>query len=66
MKYVAAVFLSLVLSGCYQTVNKYDMDKAVIVCKGYENIHEVSAQFDGQEVVTCKNGLRKLITHMID
>lgn len=46
----------LMLSGCmYQTVNSYDIMRASAVCKGVEDIHEITSNFLGVEYVTCKS-----------
>lgn len=45
--------LTLALSGCYQTVNNYDIKHATEKCKGVENIYKITADFLGYEYVTC-------------
>ena len=54
LNYIALVF-ALLLSGCYQSVNKYDMDRAVKACGGYEEVIHINASFVGVETVQCSN-----------
>lgn len=53
--------LALMLSGCYQSVNKYDMDRAVKACGGNEEVIEISATFIGSERVICSDGEKYLL-----
>lgn len=58
MKSKVILILSiLALSGCfYQTADSHDIRRATEVCKGVENIHEISSHFTGTETVTCFDG----------
>lgn len=53
--------LALMLSGCYQTVNKYDMDRAIKICGGTDEVIEISATFIGSERVICSDGEKYLL-----
>lgn len=55
LNYIALAF-ALMLSGCYQTVNKYDMDRAAKHCGGTEHVVEINLHFQGSETVLCSNG----------
>lgn len=55
-KSIITLFLALLLSGCYQTVNDTDIMKAKIACQGAGGIEYISANFLGDEVASCKNG----------
>lgn len=50
-----ALALALLLSGCYQSVNKYDIDRAVKHCGGVENIVDINSHFQGTESVLCSD-----------
>lgn len=57
--------ICLLLSGCvYQVANNTDLEKAVYVCEGLENIENVTITFTGAEKVTCKGGL-ELFLHEV-
>jgi hypothetical protein len=56
MKYIIIAVTSIFLSGCYQTVNLYDIDRAIVVCGSKENIVQITAFFIGAEEVLCRNG----------
>lgn len=55
MKYTF-IIVSMFLSGCYQTVNLYDIDRAIVACGSKENIVQITAFFIGAEEVLCRNG----------
>lgn len=59
MKILYIIPLVLALQGCYQVVNSWDIERAINVCGSVENIVEISAFFDGTELVTCKNANRE-------
>ena len=49
-----SVLSVLLLTGCfYQTVNRFDIQRASKICGGVEKIVQISAAFDGQEKVLC-------------
>lgn len=54
MKY-AIITLALFLAGCYQVVDRYDMDRAKVAC-GLNEVVEIRASLDSTEFVTCGNG----------
>ena len=54
-----ALTLALLLSGCYQSVNTYDINRAVKHCGGVENIVEINLVFTGDESVLCSDGQRE-------
>lgn len=56
MKYTTIIIAAMFLSGCYQTVNLYDLDRAIVACGSKENIVEIAAAFSGDELVLCRNG----------
>jgi hypothetical protein len=53
MKY--ALLLSLLLTGCYQSVNSNDIEAATRVCGGIDKVTQINANFAGEEVVICTN-----------
>ena len=55
MKYIIIAATSIFLSGCYQTVNLYDIDRAIVACGSKENIVEIYAFNNGSENVLCRN-----------
>ena len=56
MKLLFSVVLCTLLSGCYQVVNSWDIERAVEKCNGIQNIVDIQARVFGDEFVTCKNG----------
>ena len=48
--------LALTLSGCYQTVNSYDINHAIEKCGKLENVYEITADMIGNEYVLCGDG----------
>ena len=45
---------SLMLSGCtYQSVDQYDLSRAIKVCGSAENIFRIESHFAGSENVRC-------------
>lgn len=59
-----ALALALLLSGCYQSVNKYDIDRAIKACGGYEEVIEIGATFFGGEAVGCSDGNYKNLDNL--
>lgn len=53
MKSVLICVSVVLLSGCYQSVNQYDISRASRVCGGVENIVEIQAHAVGGEFVVC-------------
>lgn len=57
------VLICVILAGCWQSVNTYDIVDAIKVCAEKDTtIVEISAMYDGKEFVTCSNG-RKFELH---
>ena len=55
MKYVALATLVLSLSGCYQTVNDWDIEEAQKKCSDHGGIAQIRADILGTEYVTCRD-----------
>ena len=55
-KIIAIALCAVTLSGCYQTTNRWDIERATHICGGVENIVEITVLMTGDELVTCKNG----------
>ncbi len=55
MNKILLLVLCCIVMGCgYQTVNRYDLDEAEIICaKKGSHIIEISSSFAGHETVTC-------------
>ena len=56
MKKIIVLVCVLSLSGCYQTTNQWDIERAARICGGVEKIVEINVLMTGDELVTCKNG----------
>lgn len=57
MKFIAVALITFMLSGCfYQSVNQFDISKAISFCGDIENVALINAYFGGREVVECYNG----------
>ena len=53
-KLVLILASSLMLSGCtYQSVDQYDISRAIKVCGSAENIFRIKSYFLGAEKVKC-------------
>lgn len=49
------VLICLVLNGCfYQTVNQWDIERAIKFCGGLENVVLITSAFEGTEQATCR------------
>lgn len=55
IKIITASILAFSLTGCYQVVNQYDINRAIKYCGSKENILEITAGFLGEEYATCLN-----------
>lgn len=53
MKYLAILVACIALQGCYQSVNQYDISRAIGLCGELSNIVEIRAEFGGREYVQC-------------
>lgn len=56
MKSILICASVILLSGCYQSVNQYDISRATRICGGVEKIVEIHANFMGWESVVCTDG----------
>ena len=57
MKLIAIMILPAMLTGCFfQTVNQYDINDAIKVCGGIEEVAEITAYGTGVEGFTCFDG----------
>ena len=52
MKYL---LITLLLTGCYQSVNLNDINTAAKACGSLENVEHISANFVGEEYATCQD-----------
>lgn len=43
----------ITLSGCYQSVDSYDIKRAIKHCGSFENVHEIYALSSGAEKFVC-------------
>jgi hypothetical protein len=59
MKFITAIILSLSLTGCfYQSVDQFDIHRAITVCKDVNNISNIESWWTGNELVQCYSGER--------
>lgn len=56
MKRIVVVIMCILLSGCYQSVNQYDISRATRICGSVESVVEIQANFVGWESVLCTEG----------
>ncbi len=56
IKLISAVVLAISLTGCYQVVNSWDIERATKICGGLENVVAIAAHINGTEAVQCKTG----------
>ncbi len=54
LKLISAVVLAISLTGCYQVVNSWDIERATKICGGLENVVAIAALMQGTEAVQCK------------
>ena len=60
-----ALVMCLMLSGClYQAADNTDIQKAVYLCGGVEDIDQVLMYATGSEVVICKDGTSTLLAEV--
>ena len=56
-KFIIAIIACVSLSGCfYQTVNQYDINRAIALCGSVANIHQIASYFLGRVDATCYSG----------
>ena len=56
-KLLALILVSLSVSGCvYQSVNQYDIQRAITICGSLEKVIEINAYHSGVETVLCSKG----------
>ncbi len=49
-KFIIAIIACVSLSGCfYQTVNQYDINRAIALCGSVANIHQIGSYSLGEE-----------------
>jgi hypothetical protein len=63
MKILFSLLIALTLSGCYQTTNLRDIKDASAICGGLDAVVEISANWVGNETVTCSNRATYWISH---
>ena len=62
-KLAALVLVTLSLSGCfYQSVNQYDIQRAITICGSLEKIVEINSHHSGVETVLCSTGSERNLT----
>jgi uncharacterized membrane protein YjjB (DUF3815 family) len=56
-KFIIAIIACVSLSGCfYQTVNQYDINRAIALCGSVANIHQIDSYSLGRVGATCYSG----------
>ena len=56
-KFIIAIIACVSLSGCfYQTVNQYDINRAIALCGSIANIHQIDSYYLGRVDATCYSG----------
>ena len=56
-KFIIAIIACVSLSGCfYQTVNQYDINRAIALCGSVANIHQIDSHSSGRVDATCYSG----------
>ena len=56
-KLVLILASSLILSGCmYQSVDQYDINRAIALCGSVANIHQIDSYYLGRVDATCYSG----------
>lgn len=56
-KFIIAIIACVSLSGCfYQTVNQYDINRAIALCGSVANIHQIYSYYLGRVDATCYSG----------
>lgn len=54
LKYIGLIVTALALQGCmWQTVDSYDISRAVKFCGGMDKIAKITAHWSGGESVVC-------------
>lgn len=65
LKYIALIITALALQGCmWQTVDSYDISRAVKFCGGVENVAKIKAAFAGDERVFCYDNTSSSLDHV--
>lgn len=55
-KLILTLTTASLLTGCmYQSLDNSDLEKAIKVCGGLENIRYIDSYFDGSEWTACKD-----------
>ena len=56
-KLLALILVTASLTGClYQTVNQYDIQRAIIICGSLDKVAEIASHHTGVETVLCTTG----------
>ena len=56
-KFIIAIIACVSLSGCfYQTVNQYDINRAIALCGSVANIHQIDSYYLGRVDAACYSG----------
>ena len=56
-KFIIAIIACVSLSGCfYQTINQYDINRAIVLCGSVANIHQIVSYSLGSEDAACYSG----------
>jgi len=62
-KVVSVILVTLSLSGCfYQSVNQYDIQRAITICGSIEKVVAVYSHFTSDETVLCTTGPENSLT----
>lgn len=64
MKLITMLLFILTLSGCYQTINQFDIRRAAQLCNGVDNVVEISAYMLSMEEAVCFNG-QSMMLHLV-
>lgn len=55
-KLILTLTAASLLTGCmYQSLDNSDLEQALKVCGGVENIRYINSYFDGNELIACKD-----------
>lgn len=61
IKFILGTITAFALTGCYQRVDQYDIQRASAYCGGVDKIVHISSHFDGDESARCINKPGKLL-----
>ena len=60
MKYTSILAITLLLTGCYQKVDRSDINTAEKFCRDAGGINYIKADLLGEEKIFCMNGKSKM------